>query len=100
MQAIKRYTVDEILNLARETFAPLACEPIWSRDRDRLGFLIQDEKSRRGARFAPMDLDVLEQDSQLIQILNGIRSQLAIKGFVLTNSRLSMTRGLPNNHRA
>jgi len=65
MKAIKRYTVDEILNHAREIFAPLACEPIWSRDRDRLGFLIQDEKARCGVRFVPMDLALLKQDSQL-----------------------------------
>jgi hypothetical protein len=50
MQVIKRYTVDEILTQARTTVAPLACEPIWSRDHDRLGFLIRDEKARRGVR--------------------------------------------------
>jgi hypothetical protein len=84
MQVIKRYTVDEILTQARTIVAPLACEPIWSRDHDRLGFLIRDEKARRGVRFAPMGLDVLEQDSQLSRVLSGIRSQILKKGFTLS----------------
>jgi len=83
MQVIKRYTVDDILNQARTTFSPLACEPIWSRDYDRLGFLIWDQRARRGVRFAPMGLDMLEQDSQLSRILSGIRSQV-LKGFILS----------------
>jgi hypothetical protein len=50
----KRYAEQEILAQARATFAPLSCDPLWSRDHDRPGFLIRDETGRRGVRFAPM----------------------------------------------
>lgn len=83
MQVIKRHTEEDILVQAQAKFAPLSCEPIRSPYGDRLGFLIQDERTGRKIRFVPMNLDMLEQDSQLGQVLNGIRSQLLMKGFAL-----------------
>ena len=67
----------------RAAFAPLTCDALWSRDRDRLGFLIQDDQVRRGVRFAPVKISILEQDDQLRKILDDIRGALIKKGFAL-----------------
>jgi hypothetical protein len=83
METEKRAAEQEILAKVRTALAPLACDPLWSLDHDRLGFLIRDEKVRRGMRFAPVKMDLLERDDQFGQILNGIRGELARKGFAL-----------------
>ena len=83
MIATSRYTIEEILSRARMTFAPLSCEPIWSRDRDRLGFLIRDETARRGLRFAPLGLEMLKDGHQLDRVLRGMRAEVLKKGLAL-----------------
>ena len=87
MATEKHYSEQEILSQVSAAFAPLTCDPIWSRDHDRLGFLIRDLKARRGVRFAPMRVAALEQQSELGLVLDDIRAKLVMKGFQLPNSR-------------
>jgi hypothetical protein len=65
MKTDRRYTEEEILAKVRATFAPLTYYPVWSRDHDCLGFLIQDNEVRRGVRLAPVRINILKQDDQL-----------------------------------
>jgi hypothetical protein len=81
MEIEKHHTDQTILAQARASFAPLTCEPLWSRDHDRLGFLVQDHQSRRGVRFSPIKVEVLEQN--LGEVLSGLGTEIIRKGFNL-----------------
>ena len=83
----KHYSEQEILAQVSASFAPLTCDPVWSRDHDRLGFVIRDLKARRGVRFPLMKVDMLETRTQLALVLDDIRAQLVTKGFQLSDAR-------------